>query len=486
MADFVRDSKDYASETDGDDDRLPDGTIINPYDFPQDLPKGDSVQACVTTGGPEATFSKYGQPEDAETAAALCPTGEGGLIWHAQIVLDDWNDKSHCNESGDIKPRRPILPVRKDDFFSSLVKTADGRWLFSGVLNGWPGLTTLQLVSITYKKKKKTVLSTAPKTTRFWTEGDATSPSWPVQCETVSDSVRATLRSPPCTSKGWSTSSPGYVWWFLGQRKEPLMRHGEDIIRQVQADSKEHKTPEPVVSNIHLFSHRYARLKEKNKDKLTYHSAILLEWDHGRFCTVVELATLNGVGGRMGKVNWCADKMEPSPALYKAMPTAMVVPWKGEFAEIRCTDIVAKNLDEFKIYVDSYIGNDKRFLDPNWSFSAPARLSFRKQSDIVRYLINYRGRDNRYSEQFRHCQAFASDFYGFVAGKRGIVPFSAILRQGYMDRSHLFQYDALMFEATYNSSTGTGGTGGTSGTSGTGDAGSTTSVNTGCSTSCMV
>ena len=54
----------------------------------------------------------------------------------------------------------------------------------------------------------------------------------------------------------------------------------------------------PICTNIHLFSHRYARGKktETNKDLLTYHSACLLEWDHGQFCTLVELATLNGVG----------------------------------------------------------------------------------------------------------------------------------------------------------------------------------------------
>ena len=46
--------------------------------------------------------------------------------------------------------------------------------------------------------------------------------------------------------------------------------------------------------------------------RLTYHSAVLLEWDHGRHCTVVELATLNGVGGRRGKSNWLHDGMYDS------------------------------------------------------------------------------------------------------------------------------------------------------------------------------
>ena len=54
-----------------------------------------------------------------------------------------------------------------------------------------------------------------------------------------------------------------------------------------------------------MASRRYARAKgESTKDKLTYHSAILLEWDHGMYTTVAELATLHGVGGRHGKANW--------------------------------------------------------------------------------------------------------------------------------------------------------------------------------------
>ena len=31
----------------------------------------------------------------------------------------------------------------------------------------------------------------------------------------------------------------------------------------------------------------------------------------GEHCTVVELATYNGVGGRHGKANWYHDKLDP-------------------------------------------------------------------------------------------------------------------------------------------------------------------------------
>ena len=53
-------------------------------------------------------------------------------------------------------------------------------------------------------------------------------------------------------------------------------------------------------------------------------------------------------------------------------------------------------------YVAKYTGNERgkgRFLDPHFSHSAPVRLFHRSQPDIVRYLLNYMGRDRRYTEK---------------------------------------------------------------------------------------
>lgn len=425
-------------------DTLPDGDVLTNHDFPVD---GDVRR----TEGPESVVSVYGTPIDASAAALLCPSGEHGLVYHAQLVSAEWSDSAHCNDKGDIKPRRPILPVRSTDFFSSLVQTTDKRWIFSGVLNGWPGLTTLELLSITYRKHK-TLLS-KPGVKRAWVKGESTTPSWPTKLKHPLDSVRVTLRLPPWSSFGWSPSSRGFVWWFTAQRKQPLLLYGEDIMKQLKKDSVEEKREEPVCTKIHMFSHRYARPKETNKDKLTYHSALLVEWDHQQYTTVIELATLNGVGGRMGKVNWYHDKMETSPALYKAMATAMILPWKGELAEIRCSDVPAKSLEEFKEYVSMYVGCDKRFLDPHFHLSAYARLSYRSQSDIARYLINYRNRDERYTQEFRNCQTFACDFFSFVCGKKEVSPFAFVNRQGYINRSHLFLYDADLYDNSRRNNT---------------------------------
>ena len=134
----------------------------------------------------------------------------------------------------------------------------------------------------------------------------------------------------------------------------------------------------------------------------------------------------------------------------------------AQFAEIRCSDVPATSLQQFKDYVAKYSGGPKgRFLDPHFTHSSPVRLYHRSQAhdgyvtvirllpdryigglgrhegtvassvhashalhalqaDMARYLLNYMGRDRRYTEKVRNCQAFAADMYSFVAGKKGI------------------------------------------------------------------
>lgn len=398
-----------------------------------------------------ARCSVYGAPVPPAEAAALCPPGEGGLIYHSNLVSDQWNHPKDCDADGRIKSRRATLPCRHTDFFSSLVRTEDGRWLFSGVLNGWPALTCLELQSITCLAKSRTWFG-RKKIVRFWSANNPNdkdrSPSFPTGLK----SVRVTLRAAPWSARGWTAESPGCVWWYESLRclsddqdGGPRLTHGEDMIRSLEDDVEKYPSfSEPVATRIHHFAHRYARPGKKgyetSKQKLTYHGAILLEWDHGRHCTVLELATLNGVGGRSGKANWYVDKMEQLPALYRAMPPSMIMPWKGKFAEIRVHDIACKNLEEFKLYVDSYTGTEQRFLDPHFITSGTVRLSARKQTEVQRYLLNYMGRDRRYAEEFRNCQTFAADFYGFLAGKAGIEPFSKVNRVAYKNRSHNFLY----------------------------------------------
>ena len=411
------------------------------------LPDGSPAEV-LDLDASESLMSKYGSPRPAEELAALFPPGHGGLIWHAQLIGEDpkFHPKGFDKDlsAGEIRPRRPTLPVRSSEFFASIVRVPDGRWIFDGVLNGWPGLCTLELVSITVRVKSPFGNASIK---RAW---DAERTPDVVPATTVGSkfrSVRATLRSVPSSAVGYEDGVPGHVWWWFSQRPEPLVAFGEGVQAAVKAHAAASKAAEPTATVAHLFAHRYARgyKKESAKEKLTYHAAVLLEWSHGEHCTVIELATLNGVGGRHGRSNWCEDKLAERPALYQAMPACMIAPWKGECAEIRCVDVEARTLSEFKAYVAKHEGHDRRFVDPHFTHTGPVRLMHRSQSDLARYLVNYIRRDPRYTEKVRNCQAFAADLYGFLAGKKGIVPHVSILRPMYTPRPHLFLYEASMY-----------------------------------------
>ena len=103
----------------------------------------------------------------------------------------------------------------------------------------------------------------------------------------------------------------------------------------------------------------------------------------------------------------------------------------------------------FKSFVGQYTGSELRFKDVHYIASAPVRLYHRKQTDIQRYLLNYMGRDRRYSEQMRNCQTFSADFYGFMAGKANVEPFHKVCRLSYSNRGHNFLYSPEMYGAPH-------------------------------------
>ena len=118
--------------------RLPDGSVLLDEES-----ECTSPRRTATAGETESSLSCYGSPLSGAQAAELCPPGDCGIVWHAQLLAD--GDALHCDGNGGIKPRRAELPVRAADFFRSLVRTPDGRYIFSGVLNGWSGLTCLEV-----------------------------------------------------------------------------------------------------------------------------------------------------------------------------------------------------------------------------------------------------------------------------------------------------------------------------------------------------
>ena len=232
--------------------RLPDGSII---EDDVDITLDEAVGAASPAGCTESTRSFYGQPVSAGKAAELCPPGSGGLLYHAQLLHDgEAKSKEEKREAKDIlpdgtvRPRRPNLPVLASDFFASLVPLPDGRWIFSGVLNGWPALNCLELVSITTRQKRDVLHAKSQKTVRHWDAGFAAAPSMPPgHC-----SVRATLRAAPWTQFGYEPGVAGFVWWFYARRETPRMEFGERIVETITAPSE----AEAQCTHIHLFSHR--------------------------------------------------------------------------------------------------------------------------------------------------------------------------------------------------------------------------------------
>ncbi|KAG7346611.1 hypothetical protein IV203_005680 [Nitzschia inconspicua] len=400
--------------------------------------------------------SSYGKPLSPEEAARAVPPGDEGLIRYALVLPDNFstngkllsglNKRDFDMENGAIKPRRPSLPITMSDLLTSLTKVTgeDGpRYIFNGVLNGWPSLRQFELIEI--DKKRSLGPLTPPDYfhtikhtwSKYWSSDKEGKEGISPAIRDRSRVYRAKLRGAPWTSLGWSPESPGFLFWYEAQRPEgPRVVYGLNAVKEVGND---------LCTMVHMISHRYAHSRESPKDKLTYHSIVLLEWEHGKFSTVVEGAFLNGIGGYKGRSNWYHDKDESTTELYKSMPPEMISPWLTTAAELRCYDVEAKNLDEMKVFIQQYTGHNKRFIDPRYTFSHSARLSYRSRSNIAHYLLNYIGRDCGYSELSRNCQTFAADLCSFLAGKKDVVPFHPVNRVEYHNRSHLFLYDSSMF-----------------------------------------
>ena len=122
----------------------------------------------------------------------------------------------------------------------------------------------------------------------------------------VPHTVRVVLRSPCYSTNGWAKGSRGYVFWFEGNETggEPKVTFGTNIVRKFEKERVEKNLNSKCVK-VNMISHRYATGDSTAiRDRLTYHSLALLEWDHREYCTVVELAYLGGVGGYFGRANW--------------------------------------------------------------------------------------------------------------------------------------------------------------------------------------
>jgi len=369
-----------------------------------------------------------------------------GACWHAQVVSDDFSDPKHCTPEGKLKPHRPLPHIRISDLISGL-EESNGSWYYRAALNEWEALTQLELRSLTVKVKS---VVGPPTIKRLWNIGSsrnvltvlhdlqAASSKFP-------KSLRATLQGAPWTALGWGSGAPGFVMWYaLRSDYPPQVFCGEDILA---GSSQSQDTRAATATYAHTIAHRYSVEKESIKDRLTWHVAVALEWNHGKSITIIEVAWRNGLGGYGGKSNWCHDKLENPPQIYKAMRPEMKAPWFADKGEIRMIDMPLRNKDDLNQYLEQYSGrsslpvHEQRFHEPKFVSSECVRISHRSHSDIAKYLLNYIAARGHYDEQTCNCQTFAADLINLLSGKTDVKPFSEFLRLKYKPRQHLFLYD---------------------------------------------
>ena len=212
--------------------------------------------------------SSYGKPLSPEEAAKAVPPGDEGLIRYALIVPDNFcdhgkllsglNKRDFDVENGTIKPRRPSLPITINELMTSLTKVVgeDGqaRYIFNGVLNGWPSLRQFELIEIDKKRSLGPLhppdyFHTLRHTwSRYWRADKEGKEGISPAIRDRSRVYRAKLRGAPWTSNGWSLESPGFVFWYEAQREEgPRVVYGTDAVKEVGDD---------ICTMVHMISHR--------------------------------------------------------------------------------------------------------------------------------------------------------------------------------------------------------------------------------------
>ena len=468
--------------------------------------------AAVATAHRRSTASTASSTRHSYTAAAEDDEGSvGGLTWKVILVGDDYASSKHCipESGGKLRPRRPTPHVRAADFFDGLRRDpGTGRWVFPGEINDWPGLTSLELRTITtHGRRNAKRLKFRASVRTFWradTAGDS-APSFPAPHPKVK-TVIATMRAPSWSGRGWSKSEPGCIFWFApfytplwlrqssaapaaagaAQAPAPLPPPAEGTAGAAEGGdtpSHAHCTPSFFVgegacialargthastaraTRISHIAHRYAKTRPTSKDYLTFHALVLIEWSHARWTTVVELAWRNGIGGYGGKSNWIPDKEDKvkGPLMYRTMPPSLKAPWRSDLSEVRICDHPARDTAEFIRFMEAHSGTSSegvRFVKPTLVASAPVKLASNSPADVARLCINYIGTNARYSEERLNCQHFASDFYGLLAREPETVPFHPVCRLLYKSHSMDFLYTPpqLKIEKSRRRSGGGGG-----------------------------
>jgi hypothetical protein len=226
-----------------------------------------SVQESTDLLTSQHVDSNYGNPLSPEEAARLVPPGDDGLVRYALVLPDNYftngklmsglNKRDFDPKNGSIKPRRPSLPITMTQLLISLTKVQGDdrpRYIFNGVLNGWPSLRHFELIEIDKKRSLgplhppdyfHTIHHTWKRYWRADKEGkEGISPA----IRDRSKVYRAKLRGAPWTSLGWSPESPGFLFWYEAQRSEgPRVVYGTNAVKEVGDD---------ICTMVHMISHR--------------------------------------------------------------------------------------------------------------------------------------------------------------------------------------------------------------------------------------
>lgn len=214
-------------------------------------------------------------------------------------------DPVQCTADGALKLRRGVPHVRAGEFKTAL-QLQEGKWIWVGCMNGWGSLTDMQLLMIKCKASKPLFHTgqahanvdsiETPRLSRSGTNTDweASSQQAPSLSDPLPGMVRLTLKLPEWSMRGWSADSPGFAFHYRAHQEPPRMLHGERMIAVLRKESVAGGLP--VATRAHHFAHRYpVGGTEGVKDRFSYHAGVMVEWDHGEFVSVMELAFWNGV-----------------------------------------------------------------------------------------------------------------------------------------------------------------------------------------------
>lgn len=198
----------------------------------------------------------YGERLSPEEAVSLVPPGDDGLVRYAIVIPDNFiskgkligglNKQDYNVDQGTIKPRRPSLPITMTQLMTSLTRVPGPngpRYIFNGILNGWPSLRHFELIELQKKRSLGSLhapgyMHSLPQTwSRYWTAEKEGKEGISPAIKDTGKVYRATLRGAPWTSVGWSPKSPGFLFWYEAQRPEgPRVVYGIDAVNEVGGD----------------------------------------------------------------------------------------------------------------------------------------------------------------------------------------------------------------------------------------------------------